>query len=88
MDPRKKTMLLVGVQVTAALGLMAAPFGQTPHLAEKLGMLFAGDLTRPIDIFDLALHGLLPLYLLVDAGIRLGRTPPGSGGPPRGPGPR
>jgi len=74
-------MLLVGVQVTAALGLMAAPFGQPPHLAEKLGMLFAGELGRPVDIFDLALHGALPLYLLVDAGLRLGSPPPGGGGP-------
>jgi hypothetical protein len=63
---------------------MAAPFGGTPHLAEKLRMLFAGDLKRPIDIFDLALHGGLPLYLMVDAGIRIGRGPRGGG--PRRPG--
>lgn len=85
MSPRKRTVLLVAVQVTAALGLMAAPFGSTPHLAEKLRMLASGDLTRPMDIFDLFLHGGLPLYLLVDAGLRLGRTPPpGRGGPPPG----
>lgn len=86
MDPRKKMLLLVGIQVTAALGLMAAPFGQAPHLAEKLRMLAAGELTRPLDIFDLALHGALPLYLLVDAGIRMSRRGgpggPGNGGPP------
>lgn len=81
-NQRRTTLLLIGVQVTVALGLMAAPLGSTPHLAEKLAMLFAGELGRPLDIFDLALHGALPLWLLVDAGIRVGRTPPPGGGPP------
>ena len=75
MSPEQKRALLLGLQVTAALALMAAPFGATPHLAEKLGMLAAGELSRPLDIFDLALHGALPLFLLVDAGIRIGRAP-------------
>lgn len=82
MGPRKKLLLLIGVQVTAALALMAAPFGATPHLVEKLGMLTAGDLSRPVDIFDLVLHGGLPLYLLVDAVFRLRQGPSGGGGPP------
>ena len=38
-----------------------------PHLIEKLAMLFAGTLHRSIDIFDLAMHGIFPLLLLVEA---------------------
>ncbi len=40
-----------------------------PHLVEKLRMLFSGTLSRPLDIFDLFLHGT-PLTLLL---IRLYR---------------
>jgi hypothetical protein len=44
--------------------LMAlAPFVPAPHLWEKLKMLASGTLVRPIDIFDLFLHGA-PLVLL------------------------
>jgi hypothetical protein len=39
--------------VCATLGL--APF-HPPHLLEKIGMLVRGELVRPIDWFDLALH--------------------------------
>lgn len=47
-----------------------APFQPEPHLFEKLRMLFEGDLTRPIDIFDLFMHGL-PIVLLVIRLIRI-----------------
>lgn len=47
-----------------AILLALAPFSPEPHLWEKLKMLFAGTLVRPIDIFDLFLHGT-PLLLLV-----------------------
>ena len=43
--------------VIVALTLGLAPFTPQPHIVEKLGMLFDGSLTRPIDIFDLLLHG-------------------------------
>lgn len=46
-----------------ALFLAFAPFMQEPHLWEKLNMLFAGKLNKPIDIFDLFMHGT-PLVLL------------------------
>lgn len=46
-----------------------APFAPEPHLWQKLKMLAAGTLTRPMDIFDLVLHGALPLLL----GLRLVR---------------
>lgn len=41
----------------AALLLGLAPFVPEPHLWEKLTMLAAGELTRPLDIFDLCMHG-------------------------------
>ncbi len=50
-------------------GLALAPFTPQPHLFEKLGMLWSGTLTRPIDIFDLFLHAT-PLALLA---VRLAR---------------
>jgi hypothetical protein len=53
-----------------ALLLALAPFAPEPHLWEKLKMLFAGTLTRPIDMFDLLLHGG-PLVLLVLKLIRM-----------------
>lgn len=42
--------------VIAALTLGLAPFTPEPHIWEKLKMLAAGTLVRPIDIFDLLLH--------------------------------
>lgn len=50
--------------VPLAVFLALAPFSPEPHLWEKLKMLFAGTLVRPIDIFDLFLHGV-PLVILV-----------------------
>lgn len=53
--------------VCATLGL--APFRPEPHVWEKLKMLFAGDLVRPMDMFDLVMHGLPWLV----AGIKAAR---------------
>lgn len=50
------------VLLCATLGL--APFSP-PHLVEKLSMLVKGTLTRPLDWFDLLLHGLPWLLLLL-----------------------
>lgn len=44
--------------------LALAPFVPEPHLLEKLKMLADGALAKPIDIFDLFLHGT-PITLLV-----------------------
>lgn len=52
------------VLVVLCLTLGLAPFVPKPHLVEKLQMLFAGTLTRPIDVFDLALHAA-PWVLLL-----------------------
>jgi hypothetical protein len=54
--------------VSCTLGL--APFVPEPHVWEKLKMLAAGTLARPIDIFDLVMHGA-PWVLL---GLKLVRT--------------
>ena len=43
------------VMITLMLGL--APFAPEPHVWEKLKMLFDGTLGKPIDIFDLLMHG-------------------------------
>ena len=50
--------------VPVAVLLALAPFHPKPHLVEKVQMLLAGDLKRPLDIFDLFLHAA-PLVLLV-----------------------
>lgn len=67
------------ILVAAALTLGLAPFVPEPHLWEKLKMLAAGELVRPIDIFDLLLHGLpwllLALKLVRMAGSRPARPP-------------
>mgnify|MGYP006184417205 CR=1 FL=1 len=49
--------------VVIAIWLAVAPVVPEPHLIEKLRMLSQATLTRPLDIFDLALHSV-PLILL------------------------
>jgi len=50
------------IALPAAL-LALAPFVPEPHLWQKLKMLADGTLSKPIDLFDLFLHGA-PLILL------------------------
>jgi hypothetical protein len=57
------------ILIIAALLLGLSPFFPEPHLWEKLKMLAAGELVRPLDIFDLLMHAT-PVVLL---GIRLVR---------------
>ena len=52
----------------AALTFGLSPFVPEPHLVEKLRMLMQGTLVRPLDIGDLALHGLPWLLLLAKLG--------------------
>jgi len=54
--------------VCLTLGL--APFLPEPHIWEKLKMLAAGTLVKPIDIFDLLMHGA-PFVVLVLKLIRM-----------------
>lgn len=44
------------------LGL--APFTPEPHIWQKLKMLYAGTLVKPLDIFDLVFHSA-PIGLLI-----------------------
>lgn len=57
----------------ASLGL--APFTPVPHVVEKLGMLVRGQLVRPIDWFDLVMHGA-PWALLVAKAVVAARRRP------------
>ncbi len=50
--------------IFATLLLGLAPFSPEPHIIEKVKMLLAGALKRPIDIFDLLFH-LVPSLLLL-----------------------
>jgi hypothetical protein len=56
-----------------AFGLGLAPFVPEPHLVEKLRMLAAGTLMRPMDWLDLALHAA-PWVLLMAKLIRMARA--------------
>ena len=67
-----------GLLLPVALLLGLAPFFPEPHLWEKLKMLAAGTLVKPIDIFDLIMHGA-PL-LLVAAKLAHGAYRGGGGG--------
>jgi hypothetical protein len=57
--------------VLGALLLGLSPLGGQPHLVEKLGMLLDGSLSKPLDVFDLLMHGALPLLVVVKL-LRLG----------------
>ena len=54
---------LIPLAVGAVL-LGLAPITPEPHLWQKLKMLAAGRLSQPVDIFDLVMHGALPLLLV------------------------
>jgi hypothetical protein len=43
--------------ISLSLFLGLAPFFPEPHLFEKIKMLQNGELSKPLDIFDLVLHG-------------------------------
>ena len=55
------------IVVVLCLTLGLAPFVPEPHIWEKLRMLVAGDLRRPIDMFDLLYHALPWLLALAKA---------------------
>ncbi len=63
----------LGPLVIIAVVLGLAPFSPEPHLVEKLRMLAQGNLSRPIDIFDLFMHGT-PVVLLILKLVRLKRA--------------
>ena len=58
-----KNLLNYQFLIPMVLLLGLAPFYPQPHIVEKLRMLLAGTLKKPIDIFDLFWHAL-PFMLL------------------------
>jgi hypothetical protein len=50
--------------IVACLTLGLAPFVPMPHVVEKLIWLGRGESFRPIDVFDLLLHGAPWAWLL------------------------
>lgn len=52
-----------------ALLLGLAPFFPEPHLWEKIKMLAAGELQRPLDWFDMLMHAA-PMMVLALKGVR------------------
>ena len=61
------------VLTAIAVLMLLAPFRPMPHVLEKLIMLKNGNLTRPIDIFDLFFH-LVPTILLAIKVVRQVRS--------------
>lgn len=59
----------LSIALVLALTLGLAPFAPEPHLWQKFGMLAADELRAPADIFDLLLHSV-PWLILV---LKLGR---------------
>ena len=52
------------ILIFIAAFMLLAPFSPMPHVVEKLIMLKNGNLTGPVDIFDLFFHlapSLLPI---------------------------
>lgn len=79
MSEQKPTLLQrldeipISTLVIAAFLLGMAPMFPEPHLWQKLKMLAAGELVRPLDIFDLLMHGA-PTLLLVVRLVRWGKS--------------
>lgn len=57
-----------------AVWMLVAPITPEPHMVEKIRMLGLGQLTQPLDIFDLLMHST-PLVLLLIRLARLKRKP-------------
>lgn len=58
-----KSLLEYQILIPLVLLLGFAPFFPQPHIVEKIKMLMAGTLKKPIDIFDLIWHAW-PFVLL------------------------
>ncbi len=62
------------VLILGSLTLGLAPFTPLPHLFEKIQMLSNGELIQVVDIFDLLLHSLFPLLLIVKVTLSFNRN--------------
>lgn len=60
-----------GLLILSCLTLGLAPFAP-PHIWEKLGMLWRGELIRPIDWLDLVMHGTPWVMLILKFGVSRG----------------
>lgn len=63
------------VLIILAIFMAIAPFNAEPHLIEKINMLLAGTLKKPLDVFDLLMHSA-PLVLLMIKSILFFKNPP------------
>jgi len=68
-EPASRPSLLLPVVACLTLGL--APFAPMPHFFEKLLWLFEAKSFRPIDVFDLLMHGAPWAWLVVALVLRL-----------------
>lgn len=57
--------------IVLCLFLGLAPFFPEPHIVQKINMLVAGELNKPIDLFDLLLHGTPWVLLIVKLTLML-----------------
>ena len=55
-----------GLVIVICLTLGLAPFSP-PHIVEKLQMLVKGKLVKPIDWFDMLMHGTPWVVLIIKA---------------------
>jgi len=51
--------------VLGSIFLLGAPFMPEPHIVEKVRMLVNGELNKPLDIFDLLMHSLPAIILMI-----------------------
>ncbi len=51
--------------ILLALWMLVAPITPEPHLIEKIRMLSEGQLSKPLDIFDMLMHSAPSLLLLI-----------------------
>lgn len=58
--------------------VMLAPFVPEPHLWQKMKMLLAGTLNKPIDIIDVVWHSwpVIIIVLKIVAGLKQGKKQP------------
>ncbi len=59
-----------GLVIVICLTLGLAPFSP-PHIVEKLQMLVKGKLVKPIDWFDMLMHGAPWVVLIIKVGLRI-----------------
>ena len=59
-----------GIVIVLCLTLGLAPFSP-PHIVEKLQMLVKGKLVKPIDWFDMLMHGAPWVVLIIKGVLRV-----------------